>query len=250
MTRLLASLILTLALAGAAFGVPFAFWQDAPAPAAPPPSGPEWHFWKLTEGPGTNRTDTASGTQPLVEYGGTVGFVDDFLIPNSVSNPAAAATYLVTVSNLYVSNAFMVWGWIKPASAGNQAVITHGDWLGSEPDAWTFFLADGTDIYFRIRDDAGNNVDTSSSFSYGSGEDYFVAIGYDGANAVLFVNGVLHGSNAVTRNNLAKPLVVAGGTNIGDFFDGRLDAVGFTNGAPTQAQVDYWYNSTSGREFP
>lgn len=210
-------------------------------------------FWKLEEASGTRVDEVGSNdltdNNTVTQATGKVGNAAQFTAANSES--------LSIADNADVSMGagvqFTIAGWFY---LDNKSTYRHA-WAkwesGVQFEYRLLYNVDTDKFEFWVSSD-GSGFSTVTATSFGSPSTatwYFIMCRYDGTNISISVNDG-------TVNNTAFTADVFNGTQAfrlgsktgGDYWDGRIDAVGLWKRALTTAEVTEFYNAGNGREHP
>jgi hypothetical protein len=195
--------------------------------------------WKL--GNSTVTVEDRKGVRDLPAVNGPIATATGLVDKNAggLANTFAAASSqrfgsdaAVTNAGLpYESNAFTVEAWIKEAGVSHEIVsrFTSAALSVSGTSLRLSVNAGGTTV--TVESALGViNVDTT----------YYVAATYDGANVILYVNGVEVERAAVTGAVLSLPdypPTIGSITGGGSYFDGVIDEVAWYNTALSAARI-------------
>ncbi len=193
-------------LVGATFVVAGAPISCGAPPPPPPPPAP--------------LTPVASGA--ALQFNGVNASVQ---IPDSAS---VSPTGPVTVE-----------AWIKRAVLGVQHSIVEKYGCVAGQGGYALRVTSGNKLLFGTRDDCNNGSSVTGTANIPAGVWTHVAGHWDGTTLRVFVNGVLDGSLATTRNPKDGPTALKIGErgNGGTPFNGVIDEVRLWSGARSAAQI-------------
>jgi hypothetical protein len=154
------------------------------------------------------------------------------------------------------NNAKTVWFWIKLASrTTSQVPLGIYDPSGAVADWLIFYNTGNRHLSLQLSDGGGSNfavadvlLDDASAHLvvawYDKTGDNKLHIDLD-HSALTNASAVLSFTPATTTKDFRMGSAIGGNQ-----FEGTLDGVGIANGVPTQADLDYLWNSGNGREWP
>ena len=184
-------------------------------------------------GSGTiTRTSYIVVTNPVPGYAGTgiqLDGVDDYMeVPDSPS--------------VRITNTITVEAWIRRSAVGVQhSLIEKYGCAGAAPTVggYTFRINANDKLAFYMEDDCNIGTGALGATSLAANTWYHVAGVWDGAEIIIYVNGVIDGITFTDRNPKAgnTPLKIGERGNGGTSFAGLLDEVRLWNVARTQAQI-------------
>jgi PKD repeat protein len=153
------------------------------------------------------------------------GLNDSLIVPDSAS--------------LNITNGITVEAWINRAVIGVQHSIVEKVGCTAGQGGYVLRVTAGNRLLFGTRDDCNTGTSVNGATSLAAGTWYHVAGVFDGAQLRVYVNGLLDGTLATTRNPKSgnAPLKIGERANGGTPFDGILDEVRIWNGARTAQQI-------------
>ena len=200
-------------------------------------AGGQSHHWTMNETSGTTTADSLGssdgtlwgfpndGSQWTCQNGGSLTFdgVDDYVA-------------LPTETDYDFTTAITVASWIQVTSFGvaEQAIITKGD------TAWRLERNASTNAVQFTVDGLATNTVVQGSVSVNDGAWHHVAGVYDGADLLLYVDGVLDNSVTATGAMDTNDISVYFGDNAevaGRYFEGLMDDVYIYDTALTPSAI-------------
>jgi len=161
---------------------------------------------------------------------------------NSTAVSLSGSDYITmgSLSNIQGLAKFAISGWIKPANLSSQSTF-----LGSELLFKLQITTSGNVNFFVSNDGSSWAASPSSSVTIPAGSWTHVAGVYDGAHAIIYINGVSKGSGAMTgtTSSAGNDFQISGFEGGNENFVGVVDEVAIWNTSLTAAQVLSIYNS-------
>jgi len=196
-------------------------------------------YWKMDEASGP-WADSTEGNHPLFVSGDDLFSSDVGIVGNSVGYIDTSSLSGDLESDSIATLENWSWsGWVKfHTTAGPGNMFT----LGALPNNSSYVMCDGDDsIALQIIDSF------SSSYPVSAGNWHHVVVTSDSLNHSLYIDGVFKETVERQQNlvTFAGFFLATGGWNETDYL--QLDETGFFDVQLTAEQIDYLYNSGSGR---
>lgn len=187
--------------------------------------------WRMDEGQGATLEDwlgvnhlTLTGTPAWVQ--GKRSSAHDF----------DGATYgKKTTASSLPTTAITVMGWIKITTLANWRVIAAHD--KDSDGGWNINVDSGGNLNFTILD--GVSYVTASKSGISAGTWYHIAVTYDGANLIAYVDGVAGSSHALVGKTLdsAGDLYVGADNTLDNYMLGQIDELLMFNTALSATEI-------------
>ena len=208
-------------------------------------------FWRLEEGGGSRQDVTFNGHDltPHNDQGSDTGKIGDAGLFVASFN-----THYDTPSSADLQGgdrdiSIALWVYIDAATNGQDfsPIIEKGSIL-SFSEYLLYFLYDNSSINFQFND--GVDVQTVEVTDLAQNQWYFVQAWYDSSTLKMYLKVDLlptqerdvNGGNPTG----ADPVVLGADTTDGDYFDGRVDEVGFWQRLLTEQERTYLYGNGDG----
>ncbi len=206
-------------------------------------------YWRLGENNGVatppslaaNLGSTGTSADGLYSGGVTLQAAGALGNADRAANFSSGTVSVPYDAALNPDGAFTVECWVfKQSGSGYPLGVLSSVYYtgGSERNGWLFYDA-GTDWEFRLGDDSGY-VATAKGGDATAGGWLHLAGVYDGANAILYTNGVAAASTALSRPYSPNPgwnTEIGGTTAFGRYFSGTIDEVAIYPRALTAAEL-------------
>ncbi|MCX6922675.1 MAG: hypothetical protein NT154_05585, partial [Verrucomicrobia bacterium] len=220
---------------------PFAYWRlnETTAPVQPVIAN-QSSAGALANGVGNVVVSVPGG--PL---SGSANTVVQFATPASiVSVPWSSA--------LNPNAPFSVEFWAKPKSLATFACPLSSYYTGSPVSGWLFYQSDasqgtGSGWWFRVRNGSGNVNVIAGGTATANAWQHVVGV-FDGANVILYVNGVSVGTTSFSgtyQNNPSAPLTIGARSDGGYAFAGQSAEVAVYASALSVSDVQAHYQAAT-----
>lgn len=211
-------------------------------------------YWKLDEVSGnrsaTYGSITLTDTNTVTSAAGKQGNAAQFTAANSETLGATSGLSNVTFGD----SDFTFTGWVYLDSKAALQTILRANQSGTTL-AYMIRYESGSDrIKFYVESDAGaQSSATASSFGSPSLSTwYFITAIHDSVNDVIKIsvnNGAMDTTSVATGTRTTVGNIYLGSYGAGEYWDGRIDEIGFWNSVLTSEQIAAIYNGGAGRTF-
>jgi hypothetical protein len=212
-------------------------------------------YWKLNEGSGNSRLDSAGSGNTLSEVGGGLASAGGIL-GNSVQ--IADPTWLSRADNAVLScNAtdftFAGWFYLDPGGFIFFPIIAKSGNTGSASTEYAFFYDDSQGgLIFQIGLPGGGGYDNLVGTTVSSSAWHFFVVGRDGSNIKLRIDDSGSTYSAGLSGGVQD---LANAFTLGDYAGlgttgGRIDEIGFWKRVLTGAEQTELYNAGAGKTYP
>ncbi len=210
-------------------------------------------YWKLDEANG-NRTDLAAGlvltdTNTVTQAGGKLGYAAQFTASNLETLSIADNATLSTGDINYTWSA---WAWTD--SLGTVARPILAKWASSPNGEYLLILnADNTVQFFIANGSANNNVTASQTITATETWHLFIAWHDAGANEIcLQIDDSTPdcAATTITPTDRGESFKLSGRDSNNQWWDGRIDSVGFWKRVLTSGERARLWNGGLGCDYP
>ena len=196
-------------------------------------------WWKFTETSGSTTADSQSNNVGTLVNGPTFGFMPDGR-ETAMSFSSASSQYVkVGANNALSGGVFTYCAWVDPADLTAIYPVIAGT-----NTAHAEFRLNSGGLLRLIDEGNGGSIGTSVG-GVAAGVMTFVAVTFDGANAIFYTNGIAaSGSLAVGGTGYVQGTTTIGGTPVGSqYFNGLIADARIYNRKLSAAEIfTLWLN--------